>query len=177
MIVTEALLADESGSIKVIWFNQGFLSKVLKIGDRVSLSGRTSENILDLTLVNPAYEKESIDTESTHTGRLVPVYPGAAGITQKQLRIIIRAAIQSSLHELSEWMPQEFFNVERLMGIKESINAIHFPDSAEQWKGARNRLAFDELFSSNSLFYRPVPRNNISRHSRVPLRRQNPSFH
>ncbi|MEK7619024.1 MAG: ATP-dependent DNA helicase RecG [Patescibacteria group bacterium] len=146
MIVTEALLADESGSIKVIWFNQGFLSKVLKIGDRVSLSGRTSENILDLTLVNPAYEKESIDTESTHTGRLVPVYPGAAGITQKQLRIIIRAAIQSSLHELSEWMPQEFFNVERLMGIKESINAIHFPDSAEQWKGARNRLAFDELF-------------------------------
>jgi ATP-dependent DNA helicase RecG len=71
MNITEALISDETDSIKIIWFNQPFLTKSLKVGDLVSLAGRVSESQGQLTMVSPQYEK-IYSSELVHTQGLVP---------------------------------------------------------------------------------------------------------
>lgn len=146
MILTEALVSDESGSMKVIWFNQPFLTKNLKNGERVSLSGKMSDHAFDLTLINPAYEKIRAGDTPTHTARLVPVYRLTEGLTQKQFRTVVKAALDSSSQELAEWLPVDLIRVENLLDLKTSIEEIHFPQDSSRWERARERLAFDELF-------------------------------
>ena len=59
MSLTEALVQDETGAIKVVWFNRPYLTKVLKKGDIVFLSGKIAIRGNSLYLSNPAYEKLS----------------------------------------------------------------------------------------------------------------------
>src|SRR3989344_2298827 len=56
-ILTEGLVSDPSGSVKVIWFNQPFITKVLTPGDEVYLAGKVAADQYALQLVNPIYEK------------------------------------------------------------------------------------------------------------------------
>jgi len=88
MYITEALVADETDSIKVIWFNQPFIVKNLKVGDRISLAGKVTGTNFDKTLVSPIYEKSTSNSQ-LHTNRLVPNYHLTANITQKQIRFLI----------------------------------------------------------------------------------------
>ena len=71
MFITEALVSDESDTIKIIWFNQPFLTRTLKVGDRVSLAGRVSESHGQIAMISPQYEK--IHSEDLiHTKGLIP---------------------------------------------------------------------------------------------------------
>ena len=69
MVLTETLLSDGTGSLRVVWFNQPFLTKNLAIGDEVFLSGMVKVDMLGPELVSPVYEKATAD--SAHTARLV----------------------------------------------------------------------------------------------------------
>src|SRR3989338_1307882 len=74
-------------SLEVIWFNQPFLTKVIHKGDLISLSGTVGWFANKLVLQSPEYEiLQNENSETIHTGRLVPVYPETAGITSKWLR-------------------------------------------------------------------------------------------
>ena len=77
MIVTEAFVSDESGSIKVVWFNQSFLIKNLQVGDEVVLSGKTSDTYYDLQMISPVYEK--VRTSSRGERREIPNSPASTG--------------------------------------------------------------------------------------------------
>lgn len=147
MIVTEALITDDSGSIKCIWFNQPFLLKNIPVGSRVNISGKTSDNFFDLAFVGPAYEKIFSNHEGVHTGRLVPVYPLTAGVTQKQFRVFVKAALDAFVAEIQEWLPEEVLDREHLHSLGDALRAIHFPTTSEEWSLARRRLAFDELLA------------------------------
>jgi ATP-dependent DNA helicase RecG len=105
MTITEALIEDETGSIKVIWFNQPFLIKNLKIGDEVYLAGKVGFDNLGLQFISPAYEKIT-DRESINTAKIVPVYPLTNNLTQKQLRFLINL-ILTSAKLIKEWLPEE----------------------------------------------------------------------
>src|SRR3989344_2935819 len=48
-MITEALITDDTGSVKALWFNQPFITQNIPIGSRVRLSGKTSDNFLDLS--------------------------------------------------------------------------------------------------------------------------------
>ena len=84
MFVTEAMVSDETDSLKVIWFNQPFLKKNLKPGSVYYLAGRVDYDKYGLQMVNPTYEL--VKQEQTHTAKMVPIYPLTTGLTQKQLR-------------------------------------------------------------------------------------------
>ncbi|MCX6743699.1 MAG: OB-fold nucleic acid binding domain-containing protein [Candidatus Parcubacteria bacterium] len=72
MTITEALIEDETGSIKVIWFNQPFLVKNLKAGDEIFIAGTTEINSLSLQFTSPVYEKIT-GGDSLNTAKIVPV--------------------------------------------------------------------------------------------------------
>ncbi len=144
MYVTEALVSDASGEIKIIWFNQPFIGRNLKSGDKVSLAGRVDSDFTGLLLSSPAYEK--ITTGGTvHTQGLVPNYHLTANLTQKQIRFLIKQIIILT-DAVPDWLPAETIKRQRLLSLGAAIKKIHFPKNWRDIEAAKTRLAFNELF-------------------------------
>ncbi|MBI2484189.1 ATP-dependent DNA helicase RecG [Candidatus Uhrbacteria bacterium] len=161
-IVTEALISDETGSVKALWFNQPFIVKNIAIGDVVSLSGRTSDNYYDLQLVSPMYEKIIPGREPVHTGRLVPVYSLTAKLHQKQFRNFIKRALLACAESLVDHLPANILAQEKLLPLPRALEAIHTPSEETEANMAKRRFAFDELFLLQ--LCNLVTRKNIARH-------------
>jgi ATP-dependent DNA helicase RecG len=142
--ITEALISDETDSLKVIWFNQPFLAKNLKPGDLVSLAGRISESQGQLTMISPQYEKV-YGADLVHTQGLIPNYHLTEGLTQKQLRYFIKQIIVLA-DKVPEWLPRDIIKKIGLIDLAAALQKIHFPKNKEDVEPARRRLAFSELF-------------------------------
>ena len=147
LTLVEAIVEDESGAVKVTWFNQPYLVKSLKSGSRVSLSGRV-DGKFGLTLVNPVYEPLGV---GTHTGRIVPVYGLSGTLTQRRVRTAIKSALPAA-HEMEEWLPEEIVREEAFPSAADAITAVHFPDDRAGLDRAISRLKFEELFLHQLLF-------------------------
>ncbi len=148
MMITEALAADETGTMKIIWFNQPFLTRTLKIGDEVYFSGKVDNDYYGIQMTSPSYERswgKKKQGDTTHTARLVPVYSLTAGITEKQLRFIIRSVLDK-MKQIDDWVPDKILKELGLMGLLEAVKEIHFPSNKEKLEKAGERLKFDELF-------------------------------
>ncbi|MBI5072121.1 ATP-dependent DNA helicase RecG [Candidatus Falkowbacteria bacterium] len=143
--ITEALVSDKSGSIKVVWFNQPFLTKVLKVGDEIFLSGRVDFDRFGIHLTSPSYEKIRKGEEATHTARIVPVYRTTESLTTKQIRFLVKLVAPLAAR-VRDWMPPEIKKDFNLVNLSQALKQIHFPDSVSVLKEARHRLKFDELF-------------------------------
>lgn len=144
LYVTEALISDDSGQLKVIWFNQPFLAKTLKPGDYVALAGKLESQYGQLTLLSPSYEKRVAADNDSETAGLVSVYPSTSGITQKQLRFLIRQILPLA-KSAKDWLPEESRQRLKLLTLEKALMNIHFPASALDLEQARIRLGFDEL--------------------------------
>lgn len=144
MYLTEALINDGSETLKAIWFNQPFIARNLRPGDRISLAGKVDENYGSLAMVSPVYEKITA-ARAVHTRGLIPNYHLTADITQKQLRFLINQVVKSA-DSLVDWLPEEIKKRRRLPSLAAAINKIHFPKNMAEVEVARQRLAFNELF-------------------------------
>ena len=143
----EAVIADQSGLLTVVWFNQIYLPKVIHEGDRISLSGPIGFFGNKLVMESPAYEiRGDEEQELLHTGRFVPVYPETRGVSSKWIRgrIAYLLSIQRTL--LTELTPRTILQEHHLVGIFDALSSVHFPKSISQAEEGRRRLAFDELF-------------------------------
>ena len=151
IILTQALISDESGSIKAIWFNQPFLKNVLKKDTHLLLAGKLTIGAKESCLQNPVYEKikdpniQPFDPRLTHVGRIVPVYPETEGLTSRWLRFAIKRILKKYLTSLKEPLPEFILKKYNLLPIKEAISQIHFPSSFELAKKAKERFAFQDL--------------------------------
>ncbi len=145
MILTEAVIQDKSGSIKSIWFNQPFLGKILKKGDRVSLSGKLSFGPKGHYISNPSYEIMRPDKFLTHTAGLVPMYPETAGITSRLIRYALKLVLPV-INQIQEFLPQEIIRKQGLLPLQAALKEIHFPRTKILAERAHYRLSFDELF-------------------------------
>lgn len=148
-----AKLADETGVIDLVWFNQPFLTTVLKEDLLINISGQVGEFSRKLSFVSPDYEilqgqalpvARSGLKETLHTGRLVPVYPETKGLSSKWLRTRIRGLLRSVLIE--DPLPEFIRKTSGLTSLKRALIAIHFPKNQYEISQAVKRLAFDELF-------------------------------
>lgn len=144
MMVTEALIQDATGTVKAIWFHQGFLTKVVKPGQLVSLAGKVDDKY-GLALVNPVYEVLGKVDATKHTGRIVPIYRLTGGLTQKLRRKVAEVAL-SLLGGIEDWMPKRILREVDLLPLPESVKELHFPRSEEAKDAALKRLKFDEFF-------------------------------
>jgi len=144
--VTEALIGDDSGVLKVVWFNQPFLIKALKTGDEIYLSGKVDET--GTQMVSPDYEKITFARkpgETIHTARLVPVYHSTNGVTQKQIRFLLSLTVPL-YDSIEEYLPVEILEKYNFPHIGIALKNIHFPDNDKLAKKSRERFQFEELF-------------------------------
>ena len=149
MSMTEAVIEDETGQIKAIWFNQPYLAKNLREDDFVCLAGKISLYKEGLYLNNPAYERINNLGENedlTHTGRIVPVYPETRGVTSKWLRYVIKPLLYRFAEQIPESLPLEIIKKYKFLPVHEAIWQLHFPESFEHADAAKSRFSFEELF-------------------------------
>ncbi len=144
--ITQALISDSSGEIKCIWFNQAFLTRNLKPGDRVSLSGKAKLNLGEITLISPVYEKIYRPGQKLiHTRGLIPNYPSTEKLSQKQIRFLIKKILPLA-QDITDYLPGRIKEKLDLPDLSLALQEIHFPTSWKNLEQARYRLAFDELF-------------------------------
>lgn len=149
-ILTTAILNDGRGTVELVWFNQSWLIKNIKPGDKIQVSGKTSRKGTKVTIVMPQWEKlENLQSSAAnhqpiHTGRLVPIYPETVGLTSKWLRFKISTLLPTVLPKIVDPLPEEIKM--NMLSLPEALNQIHFPQSFEDVQRAQERLAFDELF-------------------------------
>ena len=152
MAIVNAVIDDQSGSIRAVWFNQPYITETLKVGTLVSLSGKTSLDKNGLYLSSPSYEKISSPTTNyklrtknlTHTGRLVPTYPETEGLTSKYLRFLIKPLL-AQIKSIPDPLPSELLTKYNLPALAPALQAIHFPENLKQTEAAKKRFAFEEI--------------------------------
>ena len=144
MYITEALVKDQTETIKIIWFNQPFIARNLRVGDKVSLAGKVKDDSSGLVMKSPTYEK-ILQGQTIHTQGLVPNYHLTTNITQKQIRFIIKQ-VMNLASQIKDWLPVEIKNRQKLLFLNQAIKKIHFPTNFNDIEQARHRLSFNELF-------------------------------
>lgn len=170
VFVTQAVVEDESGAIKVVWFNQPYLTKTLKDGDRVCLTGKADWDKDGFYISSPAYEKIYDDNaDLTHTGRIVPVYPETEGLSSRWLRFIIKPLLKQFQRVLPETLPLSVLKENNLMPIGKALEQAHFPDSLEEAEEAKKRFAFEELFFISLFVLRERSRLSNEKAATAPM--------
>jgi ATP-dependent DNA helicase RecG len=172
MILTQAILKDKTGALKVVWFNQPYLIRVLKPKNLVCLAGKILLDKEGLYLSNPTYEKLPVIDKIRlanliHTGRLVPVYPETEGLSSRWLRSIIKPLLLKFREKLKDPLPEKILKKENLLPIKEAIWQIHFPDSKKMAEKARERFSFEEIFFIQ--LYVLKQRMKLNKYSAIPI--------
>ena len=143
---TQAVLGDETGNVRAIWFNQPYLASTFKPGTSLVISGKVNVFRGSLVFQSPEYEILRGQEELVHTGRLVPVYPSVDGLPQRTIRRFVKRALDTSLSQVVDFLPEDTKHRAGLMSLPNSIAQAHYPDGEADWASARRRLAFDELF-------------------------------
>jgi ATP-dependent DNA helicase RecG len=142
--IITSVIADASGTIEAVWFNQPYLTNQLRSGRRIVLSGKVDEHLGRLTMSSPTWEP--LDRELIHTGRLVPIYPLTHGISARWLRRLIKRVTDHWAPRLKDPLPEAVKGRAGLMDLSTAIRQIHFPDDQKSADEARRRLSFDEFF-------------------------------
>jgi len=144
MNITEALINDGNDSIKIIWFNQPFITRQLKVGDEISVAGKIENDFSGLIIKSPSYEKIT-NSQAIHTKGLVPVYNLTNNLTQKQIRFLIKQVLPLSV-KITEWIPDEIIKSQKLVTLEDAIDKMHSPKNETDIEEAKKRLAFGEVF-------------------------------
>lgn len=141
--ITTATLADDSGKLQAVWFNQPYRETQLKAGDEFFFSGEFEFNYNKYQLSNPSAEK--VTDMPVQTDRFLPVYRSIKGLKSQLVRKIL-IELRPLMTMLPETLPPSVVQNEKLLSRSDAILGMHFPKSAEDVALARERLAFEELF-------------------------------
>jgi ATP-dependent DNA helicase RecG len=153
--LTEARIADGSGTIRAIWFNQAYIGKMYAEGSKVKVAGVVQEDSRGFFLSNPMIEKltelpehgDSLFGAGTPSEFLTPIYPETKGVSSLYLYTLIKKAVQAgALDSMEDPVPEAILEKLNLPKLKDALLYIHFPKHENLTIAARKRFAFEEIF-------------------------------
>jgi len=156
----EGEIEDFSGKIKIIWFNQAYLAKMIHEGDTVKLTGKVTGSKSGLYLANPEFEKlpnmpiDSHNTlfkndsdETSNEGFSYPIYHETQGVTSKWFYHAMEKILKDKTTEdMEDYIPQDILKKYNLPTLRTSLIWIHKPKNKNDAESARKRFAFEEVF-------------------------------
>jgi ATP-dependent DNA helicase RecG len=138
-----ATIQDDTGSRRVVWFNQPFVEKALEVGRSYTFSGPV-EPFHGLELHNPEFEPEEGGEDVPKLARVTPVYGLTQGVAQRWLRARVEDAVRS-LPGIFDPVPEAWRRERGLPSLRQALEQVHFPERPEGAEPARRRLALEEL--------------------------------
>lgn len=148
MKICKLLVRDETGTMEIVWYNQQYLKDKFIGGKWYSFYGKVSKKTGTVTMNSPVFDSEN---ESKNTGKIIPIYPLTYKLSQNVLRQIIENGLKMVNGQIEEIIPDNILKEYKLIGVNEATNKIHFPKDFEEFKQARQRLAFEELLTMQLL--------------------------
>ena len=136
------MAGDESGRIKLMFFNSPYIANKFAMGDRLFVHGELTYFAGTPQIVNPYIEK----ADKVNTSELVrPVYHMTAGITSRQLSKWIKTALDLCGDQLKCCIPEQVMKKENFVTMEQAYRKVHFPETLEDASKARRQIAFEEL--------------------------------
>ena len=135
---------DESGSVDITFFNQGYVRDQILPGETYLFYGKFGGNLIRLTLTNPVFEKEGGATSVT--GRIVPVYRLTAGLSRRVFQSAVQCGLIACAEQFPDYLPDAVRLTHHLAVARYAYENIHLPSDFEALTTARRRLVFEELF-------------------------------
>ena len=129
-----AKIADESGTLSLVWYNQPWVMQHLPVGTPVMLYGRMCEK--PRMLMNASTVKEPT---------IQPIYKAVKGLPAKTLRDVMEKALEQIDDCCPETLPRSLRLRHDLCELNYAIRQAHFPQDFESLKLARRRLAFEQM--------------------------------
>ncbi len=143
MHVTEAIASDETGSVKLVWFNQPYRADSIAPGKKYFITGKLEFHTQGYSITSPSMELAS--ELPVHTARIVPIYKQTKKLTTKLIRKSMAEAIKH-VDDISEILPAEVIKNNNLLSYSQIVKQLHFPDSTEKLEKARYSMSFIEIF-------------------------------
>ena len=141
-----AYLFDETGCVRLTWFNQEYLLKMLHNGLRLLVIGKAKfDRWANGLTISQMQSFTVLEQDEEPELGIMPIYPATAALRQKALRTAIKNLL-NKLPPLKEILPQKIIDTHNLMPLDRAARAIHFPKDFAELEAAKRRLAFDELF-------------------------------
>jgi ATP-dependent DNA helicase RecG len=166
--MTEARVADSTGTMRCIWFNQAYIGKMYPDGTKVKIAGQVQEDSRGTFLSNPTIERvaelpersdslfaqvsdnEEKDSEGNikrDVSFLTPIYPETKGVSSLYIYTLMKKAIASGvLEDVIDPIPESILTALHLPSRKDALLYIHFPKNEALTIAARKRFAFEEIF-------------------------------
>ncbi len=145
LVMVEAIVADETGSLKAVWFNQPYRANQLKQGTEIALAGKVERFRGRLQMNSPVLDVLGGKGEGLEIGRVVPMYRAVKEAGPRYLRRGVWNALRRS-RPIPDPLPPDIVRRYRLLERDAALVGIHFPETVKQTFPARRRLAFDEFF-------------------------------
>ena len=140
-----AVLSDDSGMIELVWFNNRFVKNGIHIGDEITVYGKVRKT-MKFQLINPEYKKiKQASFDIQEQKQILPIYPSTESLRQQAIRKVMENALMDYGYLLQENLPKEFLQKEKLLGRKEAVLNIHFPENEEKQSKARKRFMLEEI--------------------------------
>jgi ATP-dependent DNA helicase RecG len=154
--IAEGMLSDSTGQIKLIWFHQPYIAKMVPENALVKVTGTVTGKVGSMYIANPEVEQTNeipailnslFSGEERHTPSLYPVYRESRGITSKWFyHHITRIFKEVDLDELSDPIPPHIRKKYSLPSLSTAFVWMHTPRRTEDGISARKRFAFEEVF-------------------------------
>lgn len=146
MSIQKAVVRDTTGEIECRWFNQTYIPRTIPAGTMISISGTVGMFGKIKCLSVKEFEIILNNSQTIHTGRLVPVYPLTRGLSSKWLRTKNFELLGNPEITLTEFLPEPLLLSNKLPELSEAISKIHFPHDFEEVAKSLERLSYEELF-------------------------------
>lgn len=136
-----ALVLDDESVLDVVWFQIPYLLRNLKDESRVFLVGKVDRQYGKVQVLNPELHLN----QNVHVGSLRAIYPESPPLTSKWFREKM-AGLLILAKDMPEIVPTQILSEENFLSKGEAVKQVHSPESAEKWREAKRRLAFEEVF-------------------------------
>ena len=145
--ITTAVLADKSGKVKAVWFNQPYRETQLKSDAEFIFSGQFGMQYNRYQINNPSVElaKEIAKTVVENASGIQPVYKSIKNLRPKTVQDLMKN-IRPIMDFLPETLPENIIRRQKLVSRSEAVKFLHAPKTHEEISRGRERLAFEELF-------------------------------
>jgi ATP-dependent DNA helicase RecG len=144
--IFEAIVSDDTGVCRIIWFHGGFLRDKLMPGQVIMATGKVALYKHQLQMTNPKFlvldEKTSKPAEYFSGG----VYPASSRLSSMQIKKIIGRIREAADKLIPEFYEKDFLKKANLIGRKDAFKWIHLPPDEDKLAKAKRRLKYDELF-------------------------------
>ena len=140
LTVYKAIFTDDTADLTIVIYNAGFMFKALEVGHEYFLVGKLTGNMIRREINSP--QIYPADAELVQ-----PVYRLTEGITQNQLRLNMRTALESLGGFIYEPLPPDVVREQGLCSLSYALQNIHYPTDMHTLELAKNRLVFDELLT------------------------------